>query len=153
MKIATFEAEDYKKVGVFVEGNLIDIDLLSEVLSHVLNKEFPAILTLVDAINEFDSISSMIKKGQSTFKDLFTKLFAVQNPKLASPIDRANKIICLGKNYVEHAKETGSKPPTEPIIFGKFADCVIATNKDIEYPKWAKRIDPEVELAVIIGKT
>jgi 2-keto-4-pentenoate hydratase/2-oxohepta-3-ene-1,7-dioic acid hydratase in catechol pathway len=153
MKIATFETEEYKKVGVFVNGNLIDIDLLSEVLSHVLDKEFPAIFTLVDAIQEFDSIKKMIAKGKSTFKDLFETLFAVKNPKLSTPIDKYNKIICLGKNYVEHAKETGSKPPEEPIIFGKFADCVIATQNDIEYPKWAKRLDPEVELAIIIEKT
>jgi 2-keto-4-pentenoate hydratase/2-oxohepta-3-ene-1,7-dioic acid hydratase in catechol pathway len=93
----------------------------------------------------------MIAKGQSTFKELFEKLFAVKAPILSSPIDRANKIICLGKNYAEHAKETGSKPPEEPIIFGKFSDCVIAANKDIKYPKWANRVDPEVELAVVIG--
>ncbi len=66
---------------------------------------------------------------------------------------RESKIICLGKNYSAHAKETGSSIPEAPILFGKFADCTVANGNPIIYPASAKRIDPEVELAVVIGKT
>lgn len=151
MKLATFEKKGFQKVGVFVEDKLIDIDMLFESLAHLTEKEFPEIYTIIDAIDNWDEIIKGIDKGKKFYREEFFRIFAVKNPQLSIPITRESKIICLGKNYSEHAKEVGSPPPKEPIIFGKFSDCAIAHGDEIIYPDWATRIDPEVELAVVIG--
>lgn len=68
------------------------------------------------------------------------------------------KIICLGRNYVEHAKEMNSQIPIEPIFFGKTINCLIKNRESIIYPRILyenpeiNRVDHEVELAFIIKK-
>lgn len=152
MKIATFDSRGFQKVGVFIENTLIDVDLLFETLAHLTGKEFLEILTITDAIENWEEVLQGLSKGKKIFGEKFTNLFGVKKPELSIPITRESKIFCLGKNYSEHAKEVGSAPPKEPIIFGKFADCAIAYGDEIIYPDWATRIDPEVELAVVIGR-
>ncbi|MHA1369999.1 MAG: fumarylacetoacetate hydrolase family protein [Promethearchaeota archaeon] len=66
------------------------------------------------------------------------------------------KIICLGKNYPAHAKEMDSDVPDEPLFFCKTPTCLIPNNEHIALPKpelGIRRVDHEIELAVIIGKT
>ena len=63
-----------------------------------------------------------------------------------------SKIICLGRNYVEHAKELGHEVPKEPVIFLKPPSALIGPNQTIILPKKSREVHHEVELAVIIGK-
>ena len=72
--------------------------------------------------------------------------------RLGSPVARPSKIICIGLNYADHAKETGANIPTEPIIFFKSTTALIGPNDDVIIPKNSKKTDWEVELAVVIGK-
>jgi 2,4-didehydro-3-deoxy-L-rhamnonate hydrolase len=72
--------------------------------------------------------------------------------RLGSPIARPSKIVCIGLNYVDHARETGATPPPEPVIFLKSTTALCGPNDDIIIPKNSKKTDWEVELAVIIGK-
>ncbi|MBN2090496.1 fumarylacetoacetate hydrolase family protein [candidate division KSB1 bacterium] len=69
------------------------------------------------------------------------------------PISRPSKVICLGRNYAAHARESGNEPPSEPIIFAKAPSSLIPHQGTILIPKGIGRVDHEVELAVIIGKT
>ena len=61
------------------------------------------------------------------------------------------KIICVGRNYAEHAAELGDDPPTEPLLFGKFENTVIGPGDPIVLPLEATHVDAEAELAVEIG--
>jgi 2-keto-4-pentenoate hydratase/2-oxohepta-3-ene-1,7-dioic acid hydratase in catechol pathway len=61
------------------------------------------------------------------------------------------KIICIGRNYAEHAAELGDDPPTEPLIFGKFENTLIGPGDAIVIPPEATHVDAEAELAVEIG--
>ena len=63
-----------------------------------------------------------------------------------------SKIICLGRNYAEHAKELGHEVPEEPVIFLKPPSALIGPDQTIILPKKSERVDHEVELAVIIGR-
>ncbi|WP_457753074.1 fumarylacetoacetate hydrolase family protein [Thermococcus sp.] len=63
-----------------------------------------------------------------------------------------SKIICLGRNYAEHAKELGHEVPKEPVIFLKPPSALIGPNQTIILPRKSKEVHHEVELAVIIGK-
>ena len=72
--------------------------------------------------------------------------------QLAPPIARPSKIVCIGLNYADHAKETNAQIPQEPIIFFKSTTALIGPNDDVIIPKNSKKTDWEVELAVVIGK-
>ena len=72
--------------------------------------------------------------------------------QLAAPVARPSKIICIGLNYADHAKETGATPPSEPVIFFKSTTALCGPNDDIIIPKNSVKTDWEVELAVVIGK-
>ncbi|HEX6761188.1 MAG TPA: fumarylacetoacetate hydrolase family protein [Gaiellaceae bacterium] len=61
------------------------------------------------------------------------------------------KIICVGRNYAEHAAELGDEPPTEPLLFGKFENTLVGPGDAIVLPPEATHVDAEAELAVEIG--
>jgi 2-keto-4-pentenoate hydratase/2-oxohepta-3-ene-1,7-dioic acid hydratase in catechol pathway len=63
------------------------------------------------------------------------------------------KIICVGRNYAEHATELGNDVPAEPLLFGKFPNTLIGPNEPIVLPPEATHVDAEAELAVEIGRT
>lgn len=68
-----------------------------------------------------------------------------------APIARPSKIICLGKNYVEHAKEGGFEAPASPLIFCKTPNTLNGPFDPVLLPQSSGQIDWEVELAVVIG--
>jgi 2,4-diketo-3-deoxy-L-fuconate hydrolase len=72
--------------------------------------------------------------------------------RLGSPIARPSKIVCIGLNYADHAKETNAPLPSEPIIFMKSTTSLVGPNDAIMIPKNSVKTDWEVELAVVIGK-
>jgi len=63
-----------------------------------------------------------------------------------------SKIVCVGRNYAEHAKEMGSEVPAEPTIFLKPPSSLIASGDAIVYPRLTQRLDYEGELGVVIGR-
>jgi 2-keto-4-pentenoate hydratase/2-oxohepta-3-ene-1,7-dioic acid hydratase in catechol pathway len=72
--------------------------------------------------------------------------------RLGSPVARPSKIVCIGLNYVDHAKETGATPPSEPVIFMKSTTALCGPFDNIVIPRNSKKTDWEVELAVVIKK-
>lgn len=76
----------------------------------------------------------------------------VNSTRLAPPVLSPEKIYCAAVNYVSHSKEQNQSPPTEPYFFTKFRNALIGPEDPILLPKISKKVDYEVELAVIIGK-
>ena len=74
-----------------------------------------------------------------------------QGERLGPPIVRPSKIVCIGLNYADHARETGAKIPEEPIIFFKATTALCGPNDDLVLPRGSAKTDWEVELAVVIG--
>jgi 2-keto-4-pentenoate hydratase/2-oxohepta-3-ene-1,7-dioic acid hydratase in catechol pathway len=74
------------------------------------------------------------------------------NAVLLAPV-QPSKIVCVGRNYREHAVELGNEVPTEPLIFFKPPSAILAPGKNIRRPRASERVDYEGELGVIIGKT
>jgi 2,4-diketo-3-deoxy-L-fuconate hydrolase len=72
--------------------------------------------------------------------------------RLGSPVARPSKIVCIGLNYANHAKETNAPIPAEPIIFMKSTTSLVGPNDPIVIPKNSVKTDWEVELAIVIGK-
>ncbi|MDH6182345.1 2,4-diketo-3-deoxy-L-fuconate hydrolase [Microbacteriaceae bacterium SG_E_30_P1] len=72
--------------------------------------------------------------------------------RIGSPISRPGSIVCIGMNYAAHAAESGSAPPSVPIIFLKTANTVAGPNDTVAIPRRSVKTDWEVELGVVIGK-
>ena len=72
--------------------------------------------------------------------------------KLLAPV-APSKIVCVGRNYREHAAELGNKMPDEPLLFLKAPSAVIASEDSIELPAASQQVEHEGELGVVIGKT
>ncbi|GAA3388424.1 fumarylacetoacetate hydrolase family protein [Cryptosporangium minutisporangium] len=71
----------------------------------------------------------------------------------APPLSGIGKIVCIGLNYQDHAAETNTPPPDEPILFLKAPDTVVGPDDDVLIPRTSVKTDYEVELAVVIGTT
>ena len=72
--------------------------------------------------------------------------------RLGPPVARPSKLLCIGLNYVDHAREIGATPPPEPVLFMKSTTALVGPNDNIMIPKNSTKTDWEVELAVVIGK-
>ncbi|MDQ1156086.1 2,4-diketo-3-deoxy-L-fuconate hydrolase [Sphingomonas sp. SORGH_AS 950] len=75
------------------------------------------------------------------------------DPRYGVPVAGIGKFIAIGLNYADHAKESGLKPPPEPIFFTKAISCLTGPNDPVMIPKDAEKTDWEVELGVVIGTT
>jgi 2-keto-4-pentenoate hydratase/2-oxohepta-3-ene-1,7-dioic acid hydratase in catechol pathway len=71
--------------------------------------------------------------------------------RLLAPV-LPTKVVCIGKNYADHAREMGGEPPADPVIFIKPSTSVIGPNAAIRLPADSSRVDFEGELAVVIGR-
>jgi 2,4-diketo-3-deoxy-L-fuconate hydrolase len=71
--------------------------------------------------------------------------------RLGSPVANVINFIAVGLNYADHAKETGSPIPKEPILFNKLANCIVGPNDDVMIPKGSLKMDYECEIAFVIG--
>jgi 2,4-diketo-3-deoxy-L-fuconate hydrolase len=74
------------------------------------------------------------------------------NERFGSPFARPSKIVCIGLNFADHAKESGATPPAEPVLFMKSTTSLAGPNDDVVIPRDSVKTDWEVELAVVIGK-
>ncbi len=73
--------------------------------------------------------------------------------RVAPPIARPGKVVCIGLNYSDHAAETGATVPDEPVVFMKDPSTVVGAFDDVLIPRGSQKTDWEVELAVVIGST
>ncbi len=138
MRLITFEQSNQNHVGLVTEQGVID-------LTSSIDR-FPRCMT--EVIERWEEL----KPGIAAAAPNSDKL-NFENLKLAAPIRRPGKVICIGLNYADHAAESGSEIPFEPVVFNKFPTAVIAHQEPIEIPGNSKEVDYEAELVVVIGKT
>lgn len=81
------------------------------------------------------------------------RLPAVDAPRLGCPLAGIGKIVCVGLNYADHAREAGLQPPKEPVLFLKPTSALAGPRDDLRIPRGATKTDWEVELGVVIGRT
>jgi 2-keto-4-pentenoate hydratase/2-oxohepta-3-ene-1,7-dioic acid hydratase in catechol pathway len=72
--------------------------------------------------------------------------------RIGTPVSRVGKIVCVGLNYTDHAKETGQELPREPILFLKGGHTVQGSDDEVRIPRGSQKSDWEVELGVLIGR-
>ncbi len=133
MKLVRFGQSGSEKPGVIDSGGAI------RDVSSLVDDYTPATIS--------PSLKQKLEKA-----DLSSLPAAPKGVRMGSPIARTGHFIAIGLNYADHAAETGAAIPKEPIIFSKAPNCLSGPNDDVLMPKGSKKLDWEVELAVIIGK-
>ena len=123
-------------------------------------KEKPGILDAQGAIRDLSGVvkdidaTTVSPEGIAKLKgvnvDSLPKVSG--NPRLGSPIANVPKLICIGLNYADHAKESNLPIPLEPVVFMKAITAITGPNDDVKLPTGSKKGDWEVELAFVIGK-
>ena len=78
---------------------------------------------------------------------------SLSSVRLAAPVPRPRKVLCIGLNYKDHAAESKMDLPERPLLFSKFPSCVVASGDPVEIPPGSEKADYEAELGVIIGRT
>lgn len=135
MKLLRFGAAGKEKPGLLSDDKIYDVSAFGEDFGE---KFF-----------ETDGLARLKK----WFADNKQTLPVVSgNVRFGAPFTRPSKIICVGLNYSDHAKETGATLPAEPILFFKATTALSGPNDDLVIPKKSQKTDWEVELAVVIGK-
>lgn len=101
-----------------------------------------------------DGPELVVFRGHPLFQGYETtgERFALKDITLLPPILPTSKIVCIGKNYADHAAEMGGELPKEPLIFLKPTTSVIGPEEQIVLPSISNQVDHEGELAVVIGQ-
>ncbi|MGC8970822.1 MAG: fumarylacetoacetate hydrolase family protein [bacterium] len=152
MKLLNYQNERGNFIGLLFENRTLNLTKGIQIFSSIYENETRC-PSLIEELLDIENLSLYLEKVIIFIKhhDLVNTLIADVS-KILPPIIRPSKIIALGRNYLEHAKETGHDAPKEPIFFSKAVSSIIGHEDRIMYPNWLTRVDPEVELGVIIGK-
>lgn len=135
MKLIRFGGFNKEKPGVIIDDEYYDTSSFGE----DYNEQFFE----TDGLNR---LKKFIESGKDNLPGIN------KDVRLGSPVTRPSKIICIGLNYADHAKETKATVPKEPIIFFKATTALCGPFDDVIIPKNSTKTDWEVELAVVIGK-
>ena len=138
MKLISYYKNEQIRTGVLDGDQVVDLNEAVPSISH----------DLLTALNSGADVTTAAKAAMASS----TPRIALQAVKLAAPVPRPGKIICLGLNYYDHAKEGGRDKPEYPWFFYRGASSLIADGEVGLRPRVSERLDFEAELAVIIGK-
>ena len=148
MKIARYCYRNEESYGVINQRTVLSLPALAK----RFKKEVPQKIEdfIAQGKKTIETTEDLIKKASGNDVEIFSApLNAVT---LLAPIAFPPKIICLGLNYFDHAAETDSAIPDEPIIFMKPHTTIIGPNENILKPSFVKKLDYEGELAIVMGK-
>ena len=107
---------------------------------------------LFGVLNDKDAI--LVLRGDPIYAGIVPqdKTINLSEVKLLAPVIPRSKVVCIGKNYADHAAEMDSEVPSKPIIFMKPNTSVIGPSETIVWPRMSQRVDYEAELAIVISR-
>lgn len=150
MKLVTYKTDSSPHLGALLGDQIINLAQAYQALNSDADEAFP------------DDLLSLLTAGEAGLAKAQTVVeaatrseewqVALADVTLLPPILRPGKIICLGRNYAEHAREGGAEPLEYPIIFFKPASALLGDGDTIVIPPVTEKADYEAELAVVIGR-
>jgi len=135
MKLIRFGAFGKEKIGVQVDGVNYDVSAFG----GDYNEQF-------FAEDGLARLEEFVKANTGKLTEI------PQSERIGAPFARPSKIVCIGLNYMDHAKETNAPIPAEPIIFMKSTTSLIGPYDNVMIPKDSVKTDWEVEFCIVIGK-
>jgi 2-keto-4-pentenoate hydratase/2-oxohepta-3-ene-1,7-dioic acid hydratase in catechol pathway len=139
MRLATIRTNQGPRAAIFQAGRYIDL--------HATDPALPA------------SVRQLLEEGEATLKAAAQAArrekvvsFPADQVKLLPPIPDPHKIVCLGLNYADHAREGGASIPKDPVLFSKYSTALIGQGDPIVLPPVSQEVDYEAELVLVVGK-
>jgi 2-keto-4-pentenoate hydratase/2-oxohepta-3-ene-1,7-dioic acid hydratase in catechol pathway len=132
MRLIRFGNPGVERPGLWNDGRIVD-----------LRRHFPDMPDIGEAFFRegwLNKVAGVTEEGQS------------MDVRLGPPVARPSKLICLGKNYLEHAKEGNFDAPEKPLLFAKAPSALSGPTDPIILPRSCGQVDWEVELAVVVGR-
>lgn len=145
MKLLTFVVEGRERLGVATDRGVLDVAAAGAGLS----KAVPAGVMDVLAAPEdaLQALRSLLREAEEP-----SWFLAEETLVFAPCVPRPNKILCVGLNYRDHARETGKPIPDVPILFSKFNNALNGHGGRVRMPASAGKVDYEAELVIVIGR-
>lgn len=139
MRLATLQTDQGPRVvGVALDGRYVDLCAIDAKLPATLRAILETDQGLMAAAS---ALAAGLTKGPFV------------TGRLLAPVSNPSKVICIGLNYRDHAIETNSPIPSEPVVFNKFPQAVVGPDDAVVLPAVAHEVDYEAELVVVIGKS
>src|SRR5262245_15227624 len=139
MKLATIQTASGPRAAVQLGTHFVDL--------NATDPNQPASVRKI-----LDGGAAALKAAEQTAQRPNAVRHAADKVKLLPPIPDPPKIVCLGLNYRDHAKESGAAIPKEPILFSKYATALIGQGDAIVLPPVSTEVDFEAELVIVVGK-
>ena len=135
MKLVRFGEPGEETPGILLNGKIVDLTRFAE-----------------DFGEKFFETNGIVRLRKWLEQNLKFLPIIGETQRFGTPFLRPSKIICIGLNYVDHAREANMELPKEPVIFFKSTTALNGPNDPLVIPKNSDKTDWEVELAVVIGK-
>jgi 2-keto-4-pentenoate hydratase/2-oxohepta-3-ene-1,7-dioic acid hydratase in catechol pathway len=148
MKLARYIHKNEESYGILKEQTVIPLPKLATILQATLPTSMEAFI-VSSQIAQVTVESLLAIADEALIEKLSIPLSQVQ---LLAPIKSPPKILCLGWNYIDHAAETKTAPPEEPVVFMKPHTAIIGPGDKIVKRPFVKELDYEGELAIVMGK-
>jgi 2-keto-4-pentenoate hydratase/2-oxohepta-3-ene-1,7-dioic acid hydratase in catechol pathway len=137
MKLVTFTDAAGTRIGLAVEGGIVDLKKADADLPR----------DMIGLMNAWGQHRGTVERAATRKAD-----FAQSAVKLEAPVLRPGKIMAIGLNYADHIAESGQPTPTEQVWFAKMSSSAHGPFDDIQLPKASHLLDYEAELVVVIGQ-
>jgi 2-keto-4-pentenoate hydratase/2-oxohepta-3-ene-1,7-dioic acid hydratase in catechol pathway len=162
MKLISFRTRDASscehRVGALLDGAVVDLVEASRAAGLAAPAPPEDVLAWIDLdepwLDQARQVVGEIVADARTRARLEPRgaVLSLDGVRLGPPIPRPGKLLCIGLNYRDHARETGKPVPERPILFSKFPTAVIGPEDAIVLPRSSQQVDFEAELAVVIGR-
>lgn len=139
MRLATIQTPNGPRAVVRRGEQYIDL--------HATDHALPPSLRVL-----LEAGSSALKAAAAAAEKPNAVKYAVNSSKYLPPISDPPKIVCVGLNYRDHAAESGSPIPKDPVLFSKYATALVGHGDAIVLPPVSQKVDYEAELVIVIGK-
>jgi 2-keto-4-pentenoate hydratase/2-oxohepta-3-ene-1,7-dioic acid hydratase in catechol pathway len=137
MRIVTYQGPSGPRVAGLRDGGLVDLNRADPTVPHCVKE------LLAQGPTGLARARAALAAGQ---------VVPAASVKMLPIVPQPEKVICVGLNYADHAKESGQQAPPEPVLFAKFPTAVRVHGDPIVLPRISKEVDYEAELVVVIGQ-
>lgn len=139
MRLATIQTPAGPRAAVLQGDALVDL--------HATDPNLPASVRLL-----LEGGPEALRAAAQAARQSGAVKYSAATARLLAPILNPRKIVCLGLNYRDHAAESGSPIPKEPVLFSKYATALIGHDESIVLPTVSQEVDFEAELVIVIGR-
>ncbi|MUK87561.1 FAA hydrolase family protein [Ornithinibacillus sp. L9] len=157
MKLLTFQVNnETSKVGIQNGGTIFDLSKLVDLYQQSTMRDVPLITNLEQLVTLNEEVMPVVRDvfawAKENENEVSEATYLLDEVTVQAPLSQPGKVVCVGNNYMDHCIEQNVEPPKKPMIFSKWASCIVGPGEAIELPEDSEQVDYEAELVVVIGK-